>query len=231
MSSDITVQSFQNLLPKGTRFNVDQTLVDSINNMIADEEVREHFRDNLITYTTVLQSGMYRLDQYINAVRYVSFKMMGGSNVVAYQRTFTDKYTKWLAAGKQPGEIASYVSAFHKSKLVMAIFEQAVIPVHVLNAGHFQQAINVQVEIMNDGEVSDKVRSDAANSLLTHLKAPETKKIELDIGVGSVSAIDELRNAVKMMTDAQSASLKNGTANARTLAHSSIIPKEKLINP
>lgn len=231
MSSDITVQNFQTLLPKGTRFNVDQTFVDDLNNMIQDEEVREHFRDNLITYTTVLKDGRYRLDQYVKAIRYVSYKMLGSTNVVAYQRAFTDKFQDWLTQGKQQNEIASYVSAYHKSKLVMAIFEQAIIPVHVLNAGHFQQAINIQVEIMGDEDVSPKVRSDAANSLLTHLKAPETKKIELDIGVGSVSAIDELRQATKQFVEQQSAALINGSTNAKQLAHSSIIPHEVVVNP
>ena len=60
------------------------------------------------------------------------------------------------------------------------------VPTWILNQDVFQSAINTQYELMMDEEVSPKVRSDAANSLLTHLKKPEvaTKaEIKIDIGL------------------------------------------------
>lgn len=230
--SALTIDQFQSVLPKGVKFKVEQKFIDDVNAAITDEEVREHFRENMITYTSVLTEGRYRLDQYVNAVKYVSFKMLGGSNLIAYQRAFPDKYNDWIKAGKSGNEIASYVSAYHKSKLVMGIFGQAAIPTHILNAGVFQQAINIQAEIMSDPDVNARDRTAAANSLLTHLKAPEVKKIEMDVTTTQdESAILSLRNAVQDLAQQQQLSLTNGTASAKELAHSSLIQQEKVINP
>ena len=43
---------------------------------------------------------------------------------------------------------------------------------------------------------SEKVRSDAANSLLTHLRPPEVQKVELDIGVKKDGVMDDLKNVL-----------------------------------
>lgn len=231
MSEPLTVQTFSSLLPKNVKFNVDQAFIDEVNGLIDDETVRDTFLENMITYTSVLTEGRFTMQQYTNAIKYVSHKMFSKTNNTAYQATFPDKYNDWLVNDVPPAHISAYVSAYHNSKLVMAILAQAVIPTHLLNAGVFQDAINVQARIMNDEDVSAKVRSDAANSLLTHLKAPETKKIELDVAVSTTSAIDELRAATEQLVEQQVKALDSGATTAEQLAHSSIINQEKVINP
>lgn len=64
-------------------------------------------------------------------------------------------------SGVSEKDQSSYISAYHKSKLVNLIFEQTLIPIHILNAPLLQQAINVQAELMLTAN-SEKVRSDAA---------------------------------------------------------------------
>lgn len=228
MTRQLTKKEFEMALPKQLKLKVDQTFLDNVNNVIQDEDVREAFLDNMITYSSVLKEGRFRLDQYVNAIRYVSFKMYGDTNLGAYIKTFPDKYQKWVDEGKPDNHINAYVTAFKNSKLVMSILEQAMIPTHLLNAHHFQNAINVQAQIMSDEDVSPKVRSDAANSLLTHLKAPETKKIELDIGHKPSSAIEELQDTMSKLAQQQKSILEGGGMNAQQLAHSRIIEGEKL---
>ncbi len=79
---------------------------------------------------------------------------------------------------------------------------------------------------MNDTSVSDKVRSDAANSLLTHLKQPETSKIELDVKVTEDSSIKELAAATRALAEQQQGSIMSGRATPEQVAHSSIIDAE-----
>jgi len=69
---------------------------------------------------------------------------------------------------------------------------------------------------------SEKVRSDAANSLLTHLKAPEVKKIELDVGIKQDKTIEELRATTLDLVKQQREMLSGGTANAKQIAHSKL---------
>ena len=115
-------------------------------------------------------------------------------------------------------DISSYVVAFNKSKLVNLIFEQTLIPMHVLNQDLYQKALNVQADLMVNA-TSEKVRSDAANSLLTHLKTPETTKIKLDIGIdGASSMIDDLRAATQMFVAEQKAYIQSGAGTAKDVA-------------
>jgi hypothetical protein len=101
------------------------------------------------------------------------------------------------------------------------IFEQTLIPSYVLNQDLYQKALNVQAELMVTSH-SDKVRCDAANSLLTHLKMPETQKIELEIGVREDSSIAALRQTTLELSRQQRLMMESGAMNAQEVAHSKI---------
>jgi len=220
--SDITIEQFQRVLPNKSRINVTQNMVDAINNISSNDQFREMYRDNLLGYASVMKDGKFQIQKYIDAVRYVTFKVMGDSNIEAYTKTFPDRYQRMLQDGISQKDIASMVAAYNKAKLVNLIFEQTLIPSHVLNADIYQKAINTQAELMLTAN-SEKVRAEAANSLLTHLKPPETKKVELDIGIKEGSVIDDLRNATAALARQQREALEAGATSAEQVAHSKIV--------
>tara|TARA_B110000908_G_C10027418_1_gene345777 strand:- start:282 stop:578 length:297 start_codon:yes stop_codon:yes gene_type:complete len=86
----------------------------------------------------------------------------------------------------------------------------------------YQKAINVQAELMMDDDVSPKVRSDAANSLLTHLKAPETK-MEIDVTIKQDSTLSDLRATTEKLVQQQHALLTSGKVDAKFIAQSDLI--------
>ena len=161
----------------------------------------------------------FKVSGYIDAVRYVSHKLMGCSNIDAYTKTFPDKYARFIQQNVQAKDIASYVTAYNKSKLVNLIFEQTLIPSYVLNQDLYQKALNVQAELMVSSH-SDKVRCDAANSLLTHLKMPETQKVELEIGIKEDSSIAALRATTLELSRQQRLMMQAGAMTAQEVAHS-----------
>ena len=169
-----------------------------------------------------MADGKFKVTQYIDAVRYVSFKLMGCTNIEAYTKTFPDKYQRFVQQGVSAKDIASYVTAYNKSKLVNLIFEQTLIPTHVLNQDLYQRALNVQADLMINAK-SEKVRCDAANSLLTQLKAPEVKKVELDIGVKEDSSIAALRATTLELARQQRLMVESGAMNAQEIAHGRLI--------
>lgn len=199
----LTVEQFKAALPADMKKSVNPMLIMKINNVLDSPEEWDQYKENLLSYVSVLQMGKFKMEQYIHAVRYVGFKVMGCTNKDAHSKTFPDKHLNWVATGVSSKDVASYTTAYNKSKLVNLIFEQTMIPTHILNAPLFQKALNVQAEIMMDADVSPKVRSDAANSLLTHLKAPEVKKVELDIGPAASSVIDDYQVMMSKMVDKQ----------------------------
>jgi hypothetical protein len=220
--SALTIEQFKAALPDKVKKSLNQELVDQINNTLSDQEVFEAYRDNLLSYTKVMADGKFKIQNYIDAVRYVSHKLMGCTNIEAYTKTFPDKYARFVAQGVSSKDIASYVTAYNKSKLVNLIFEQTLIPSYVLNQDLYQKALNVQAELMVSAK-SEKVRCDAANSLLTQLKMPETQKVELDIGVREDSSIAALRATTMELARQQRMMLESGAMNAQDVAHSRLV--------
>ena len=217
----LTVEQFKHALPDKVKKSVNQELIDQINGTLADPEMYEAYRDNLVSYTSVMTDGKFKISNYVEAVKYVSHKLMGCTNIDAYIKTFPDKYDRFVQQGVAPKDIASYVTAYNKSKLVNLIFEQTLIPSYVLNQDLYQKALNVQAELMVASK-SDKVRCDAANSLLTHLKMPETQKVELEIGVREDSSIAALRETTLQLARQQRLMMEAGAMNAQEVAHSKI---------
>ena len=217
----LTVEQFKAALPDKVRKSVNQEIVDNINKVLVNPEDYENYRNNLISWSSVIADGKFSVEQYVDAVRYVGFKTMGASNIDAYMKTFPDRYAAHLAKGTSAKDIASYVSAYNKNKLVNLILEQTLIPVHILNMDMYQRALNVQADLMMNAK-SEKVRCDAANSIMSQLKPPEIKKVELDITHKESSAIAELKQASLELARQQRAALEAGQMTAKDVAHSRI---------
>lgn len=218
----LTIDQFKLALPDKVKKSVNQELIDQVNLTLSDPELYEAYRENLLSYTKVMQDGRFKVSSYVDAVKYVSHKLMGCSNIEAYTKTFPDKYTRFVAQGVSAKDIASYVTAYNKGQLVNLIFAQTLIPSYVLNQDLYQKALNVQAELMVSS-ASDKVRTDAANSLLTHLKMPETQKVELDVNVKEDGSIAALRQATLELARAQQLSMQAGQMSAQEVAHSKVV--------
>lgn len=219
---ELSTEVFQRAMPKQFRGKINQDVIDSINTTFKDPTLMEQYRDNLLSYTHVMKDGKFKMEQYIDAVRYVGFKLMGNTNIEAYTKTFPARYAYYLSNKTSPKDIASYVTSYNKNKLVNLIYEQTLVPTHILNADMYQKAINVQAELMMDDDVSPKVRSDAANSLLTHLKAPETK-MEIDVTIKQDSTLSDLRATTEKLVQQQHALLTSGKVDAKFIAQSDLI--------
>lgn len=226
MQLAISDELLRNALPKHLRSLVTDSLLDTVNQIAnSDGVMRDSFRDNLIGYTQVLQDSKYKIQDYINAVRYCSYRLMGRGIFDSYRATFPDRYHRLLGEGASANHISGFASAYNKNKLVNMIMEQSLIPTYVLNQDVYQEAINIQAELMRSAN-SEKVRSDAANSLLTHLKQPEKSKIEIDVSVRETKSIDELREVTRALAQQQLQAISTGLMTVVEVAHSKIIQGE-----
>ena len=218
----LTTEQFKLALPDKVKKSVNQELIDKINQTLSEPEMFEAYRDNLLSYTKVMQDGRFKVTEYVNAVKYVSHKLRGDSNIDAYVKTFPAKYQSYMVRGMSSKDISAYVAAYNKNKLVNLIYEQTAIPVWVLNQDLKQKAINQLATLMMTAK-SEKVQADSANALLTHLKTPETTKVQLDIGVQQDDSINSLRNAVQELAAQQRDAIRAGAITAQDAAHSKLI--------
>lgn len=215
------IEEFKKGLPATLKKSVNQELIDKMNTTLSDPEMYEVYRENLLSYTRVMSEGKFKVSSYIDAVKYVSHKLMGKTNLAAYSITFPAKIQRWQSQGVSGKDMASYVTAYNKSKLVNLLMEQTMIPTWVLNQDKLQQAINVQADLMLSAK-SEKVRSDAANSLMTHLKQPETQKHELQVNHREDSSIAALRESTMELVRQQKLAIQSGAMNSQEVAHSKL---------
>ena len=221
--SEMTVELLKEALPRHLHCAASQELADKINGMSDDPEVARYVRENFVSYTKVLNEGRFKTEDYLNAVTYVTFKLMGYSNKDSYAKTFPQRYTKLIADGRSDQEISAYVAGYHKNKMVNTILEQAVIPSWLVNQDIFQKAINTQYLLMTDDNVSPRDRTAAANSILQHLKPPETKKIEVDVSLKGAGGISELADTMAKLAQVQLTAISNG-AGAQAISRVSLLP-------
>lgn len=214
----LTLKEVQDSLPAGQKGVITQDMVDQLNALSRDPEEARYIRENFISFSQVLTEGRFKLGDYVRAVMYVSHKVMGKSNLDSYKATFPERYQQMVADGRQPKDIASYVAAYNKGKLVNLVYERAMIPTWVLNQDMFQSALNTQYEIMNDVNVSDKVRVEAANSILTHLKKPESNKAELKIEIGMNDGMAALEKRLAEMAEVQQRTIEGRMMTAQEVA-------------
>lgn len=217
----LTKDDVRRALPAHLKNHASDGLVDALNNIPLDEQVADSIRDNFISYTNVLKDSRYKIEDYMNAVAYVTFRMMGYNNQESYARTFPERYAKLSARGISSKDLSSFVANYNKTKLVTAILEQAMIPVWLLNADVMQKAINHQMYLMENAK-SEMVQMQAAKSLMETLKKPESKDINLNIGVQEDESLEALKAMMGQLAERQVAIIESG-------ASTDSVAKQKLL--
>lgn len=222
---NLTVDQVEKALPANLKTAATQSLVDQINNIVSDPLVAEQVRNNFISYTSVLKEGKFKTEDYLHAVTYVSFKLMGMSNQDAYFRTFPQRHAALVAKGTTSKDIAAYVSAYNRGKLVNLILEQSLVPTWVLNADLYQKALNTQADLMMNAQ-SEMVRTTAANSILTHLQKPKEAGPLINIDMRENSGMNELKDMLTALAMKQREAISGGNLTTQEIADQKIIEGE-----
>ena len=205
----LTRTELEDSLPAHLKSSATQALTDRINNALGDPIMAEQFRSNLISYTSVLQGGRFKLDSYIHAVMYVSFKLLGKTDKEAYQLTFPTRWRNLVTNNTSGKDIASYVSSYHKGQLVQKILEQTLTPAWVLNQHVFQETVNNLFQIVQGGK-SEMARVQAGNALLNHLKAPEKKEVNINLGIQKTDGLAQLEGQLRELASQQVLAIESG---------------------
>ena len=207
---NLSIDQFKRCLPSNLKGNVTDSIVERFNEVLNDPIAREAIADNLLGFTNVISQGKFKLESYLYAVKYVTYKSMGDTNIQAYRKTFPQRVQDLIDKGTPDKDINSMVSAYNKSKLVTLLFESMMIPTYILNQDVFQEAINVQRKLMLDPTVKPLVRCQAAKALMDTLKPPEVKQMELAVSVKETDTVTELRKATTELAKAQIDALRKG---------------------
>ncbi len=207
----LTIADVTQVMPANLKANITQAFVDNINNVVSDPEVAEEVRNNFVSFSSVLRDGKYKMQDYLNAVVYTSYKMMDMSNLDAWCNTFPQRHAALVAAGKSKKDISAHVSMYSKGKLVAAVFEASFTPTWILNRDIHQKAINHLADLMMNAQ-SEKVQCDAATALVNTLAKPKESGPLVNIAMTESSGMNEMKDMLERLALQQQALINGGTA-------------------
>ncbi len=229
----MTLEELKASVPKHSKSLITQNIVNVFNELESEQgqDFAEHYKQNFISMSAILKSGSYSVTDYLNAVKFVSYKLLENSDIDSYHLTFPQRYQrlidKWEPTGLTEEEIreqkiSSFVAAYKRNELVLKLMEQALVPSRILNAPLFQAALNVQAELMYTAR-SEMVRSNAANSILQYTAPNEATKIELDVGVKNNDEIQSMRDEMQRLATQQKLAIESGTKTSEEIAESKLL--------
>lgn len=226
----LSVEGLQKIYPRKVNRETLEECVKMMNESIVgmDSVMREHYRDNLVGVIDVIKEGeRIKFADYVKAVKFCSFKMAGYTDTRAYSLTFPERIERMAREGISNANLYVYANSYAKNKVVVEIMAKLMVPTHIMYQDYFHMAVKTQVEIMTDNKVSPKVRSDAANSLMTHLKQPEIKQAELSINTNDSGIINQLSEALNNLSKGHKELLSQGRTTLKDISEAVIIEVEK----
>lgn len=223
----VTVEELKVLYPVKVAGKVLEQAAEILNTATEDMDyvMAKEFRDNCLSFIDILKNSKSRVSfaDYVNACKFATFKLAGNTDVRAYALTFPDRIRRMERDKVPNSHLYQYASIYSKNKTVVEVMAKLVVPTHIMFQDIFHQAVKVQAELMVDDSISPKVRSDAANSLMTHLKTPEVKQAELKVDVQGSGAIEQLAEALGSLSGKQSEMLREGRYSLKDIREATII--------
>ena len=219
---ELSVENLKQFLPKRYHVHITEDFVKTLSQSCKDETVRDAFVENFISYTTVIKDTRTSLKRYLNAVKYVTYKLLGYSAVEAYKTTFPDNAEKY-----QGKEIYAYATAYNRTKLVNDIFQQTMVPTYVLNAPLHQRALSILGKMIEDPTVRGMAKVKACEAILQYTKQPDEIKNKIELTVeGGGDTIAELRDVTAKLAATMRENLEKGNTTLTDIAESKIVDVE-----
>lgn len=205
----LSLEYFKEMLGKRRGKMITQEFVDDFNHLVAEPDYGEEFKNSFVTALSILDGSTagWSMRQYLDAVKFYSLTAGGFTATSAYCTVFPERLQVRIDRGQGKKDISGEASRFNSTELVNAIRSQSLIPIHLVNQGTVQLAINELTSIMIEGR-SEVARVSAATALLKELRPPEAQKVELQVGL-----TDEARTAQA----AQNSQLASIAENQRKL--------------
>ena len=203
MSKTLTLEAMKEQVPKNYQGSLTQGLVDEVNKLVEDPDYGEEFRNAYLTHTTILSGKeSFSLKTYANAVKFYSLTAAGLPAVRAYIKVFPERLQARIDRGQSIHDMPGEASRFNSSDAVNKIRSQALVPIHLVNQGTVQQAINALTTIMLKGK-SEIARVSAATTLIKELRPPEVQQVELQLGMSDAALEAQAKQNEQLATIAE----------------------------
>jgi len=201
----ITVAKLKALLPRRTNVAVTEEIVATINRMEEDTGLpQELLEEDLMSYMHLIGNNRGTgMKDLVNAIKFCNLKR-NYTNKEAWAIVFPQKYDRLVEANMA---IDNHVSMYNKSKLVIAIDTEMLMPVSLQYSGHFHAAVQelYKIGVLGEGGLDAKgnkmtvtpmVKVQALKELVTTTKPLEEQKLSI-----TTTPSDEALSMQQTMSD------------------------------
>ena len=218
----ITKEKIRKLLPRNSHVKITDEVMDLIYNMGKEIDLPQNLlEEDLMSYMHLVGKeggGRTSITDVINAVKFCNLKR-NYTLEKAWSIVFPHRYDKLIQEGRQ---VASHVSMYNGSKIVMAIDREMLIPWSLQYATYGHAAIKKQFEIMNGNagvdangdplKVSPMVMHLAAKELALITKQPEEQTLSINVNPGeeAISAQRDMNTQLSQLVAMQKKRLEAG---------------------
>lgn len=223
----IGISEIKPLVPRKIGNSLTPVLINRLNTADSDQFIQETIENIFRGYLGLLSEYNYGMEEYIDASIFVGYKFHGFTNLDSFKRTFPKKYNSYILNGADSKEVASIAAGYSRRGVVSKLIEQSMSKMWVLNMDNFQKAIDVQVDLMQNAK-SEKVRCDAANSVLTHLGKPRDTitNNHINIDLREHTGLADLKDELAELAQQQLNIINMGVSAKKIIEINPMVDKE-----
>jgi hypothetical protein len=220
MSNKISYEELKQRLPMSQGRLLTTKVVDMINDINSSEDFhKDQFIENMISYSSVLTSGRYKVEDYLKAVEFLSYKACGHTQLMAYEKTFREEIMIKMKTTSRSHDYTSAASNYAKGKLVTSIMAQAQIPLNLFFAQEKFKLVGVLLDLAYTSK-NERIRMESADKALSQLQDPTDNKIEIDVNIKGDSAVRSLEEKMNQMAILAKENIEKGVSSLKQLADS-----------
>ena len=223
-----TYKELVSLVPKKQKTLITESLVNIINSVGVDDDTAEEFKQNFVTYSSVIGEGKHSVTEYKNAIQFVTLLLLQELDIDAYRKVFYDRYKRLEDKGLDRSKISAYATAYKKTKLVTKILEQTLVPAKILNAPLYQEALNKQRILMLTGK-SEMVQHLAAKTIMEHLEVSDDAVLKVDVSVNKNETVQENESFMLELAKKKLELMKLG-GDVKSIANMTVKKEETIID-
>ena len=224
----IGITEIKPLVPRKMGNSLTPVMINRLNTADKDSFIQETIENIFRGYLGLLSEYNYGMEEYIDASIFVGYKFHGYTNLDSFKRTFPQRYNNYILNGADTKEVAAIASGYSRRGVVSKLIEQSMSKMWVLNMDNYQAAIDVQVDLMKNAK-SEKVRCDAANSVLTHLGKPRDTIINnhVNVDLREHTGLTDLRDELAELAQQQLNMINQGISAKEIIEVNPLTDKEK----
>jgi len=193
---------------------------DLITKICQEDFSEDEFVDSLIAFEDIGRTSRSSTEQYIKAVQFTSYVIMGDTYTQAFKKTHPERALK----ASSDEHITSYASIYANGKLVKEIMQRMTLHNSMLFKDKEFKARKELFNIGMDDTQSGKSRVEALKVFLDNqYREQKDAGININLNAGNGSAIDDINQALTKLATRQQTAIEAGYMDLKEVAESRII--------